>query len=404
MPGCWKQSFKYLQVYYILMADQRITEAQLTAMEDIDQTTDSATDFKRVISTAEQDHPGTKYYPDWRKWFGYYKVIPELQAVINKMAVWTVGKGYEADKKTQEKLDKIRGCGKDTFDSVIFNLQVTKRVGGDAFAEIVRNKRGELRNLKPINPGSMVVLSNHKGIITGYEQVVIPSGQTKRAVRQEPIRFKPNDIFHLMNNRLGDEPHGRSTIEKIVDIIEMKNESMQDMKIVFHRYVKPLIISMIDSDDESEIAAFKAKLDKAVRYMENMVVPKDTVEMERMSVPQYSTLDPLPWIQLLQQYFIMSEGVPGVILGEAEKTTEATAKILYLAFQQNIEAEQLYLEQQIKAQLKLDVEFNFPADLAEHMEGDMRKEGGVEFEGNRPKDSGRKSGGKNSAKGRGKDA
>lgn len=367
------------------MADQRITEAELTSMENIVQTTDTPTDFRRQIDAVAQDQPGTKYYPKWTKWFGYYKAVPELQAVIQKVAIWTVGKGYKSDKKTKERLDKIKGNGKDTFDSIIFNLMIGKKVGGDSFAEIIRNKRGELRNLKPINPGSMVVLSNSKGIITGYKQAVIPSGGDKAKSRMDPIKFKPEQIFHLMNNRLGDEPHGRSTIEKLETIIDMKNESMLDMRIVFHRYVKPLIISMIDSDDETEIAAFKAKLDKAVRYMENIVVPKDTVEMERMSVPQYSTLDPLPWIQLLQQYFIMSEGVPGVILGEAEKTTEATSKILYLAFQQNIEAEQLYLEQQIKAQLKLDVEFNFPADLAEHMEGDMRKEGGVGFEGSKPK-------------------
>lgn len=385
------------------MADELISEAQLTEMEKIVQTTDTPTDFRRDILSADLDTPGVKYYPNWTNWFGYYKTIPELQAVINKMAIWTVGKGYKADEKTKQCLDKIRGCGKDSFDSIIFNMQITKKVGGDAFAEIIRNKRGELRNLKPINPGSMVVWSNSKGIITKYQQVVIPqAGSGKK--EPEMINFKPQDIFHLINNRLGDEPHGRSTIEKLTTIIDMKNESMLDMRIVFHRYVKPLIISMIDTDDTTKIAAFKAKLDKAVRYMENIVVPKDTVEMERMSVPQYSTLDPLPWIQLLQQYFIMSEGVPGVILGEAEKTTEATSKILYLAFQQNIEAEQLYLEQQIKAQLKLDVEFNFPVDLAEHMEGDMRKEGGVGFEGDRPKDSGGKPSGKSSAKGRGKES
>ena len=86
--------------------------------------------------------------------------------------------------------------------------------------------------------------------------------------------------------------------------------------------------------------------------------------------------------------------MPEVILGEGTDTTEASSKILYLAFQQNIEAEQLYLEQQIKAQLKLDVEFNFPVDLAEHMEGDMRKEGGVQLEGRKPANRGKQNRGK----------
>lgn len=355
----------------------RVSEAELTDMHNINQTAETPTDFRRTISTAEQDMPGVRYYPQWSKWFGYYKDIPELQASIIKLAEWTVGKGFKADKKTTERLNKIKGCGKDTFDAIIFNLQVQKKVGGDSFAEIIENKRGELRNLKPINPGSMVIVSNSKGIITRYEQVVIPQGDDKKGLKGKGkvIKFKPDEIFHLINNRLGDEPHGRSDIEKLVTIIDMKNESMKDLRIVFHRYVKPLIISKLDTDDPAEIAAHKAKVDKSVRYMENMVVPQGTVEMEHISIPQYSTLDPLPWIRYLQNMFIVTEGIPEVIMGFGQETTEASAKILYLAFQQKIESEQLYLEQQIKSQLGLDVEFNFPADIAPHMVDDMKKEG-----------------------------
>ena len=59
----------------------------------------------------------------------------------------------------------------------------------------------------------------------------------------------------------------------------------------------------------------------------------------------------------------MAEGVPEVILGHGEETTEATSKILYLAFQQMIEYNQLFLEEQLKLQLGLDIEFNFPASI-----------------------------------------
>ena len=362
------------------MADARVTPADYTAMNAIDQTSETTTSFRRTISSAEQDLPGTRYSPDWSKWFGYYKAVPELQAVVNKKAIWTLGRGFKTDEKTKETLGRIRGDGKDTFNDIIYNMVIQYTVGGDAFAEIIRNKRGELKNLKPINPGSMVIISNAQGIIKGYEQAV----QSPIGGKTTNIKFKATDIFHLQWNRLGDEPHGRSTIEKLIDIIDSRNEAQKDMRIIFHRYVKPLIVTMVDSDDPAEIAALKVKLDKAVENMENLIIPKDTVEMERMSIPQYSTLDPLPWLQYLHGYFIMSEGVPEVILGFGRETTEASAKILYLAFQQNIEHNQRFLEAHLKAQLKIDVEFNFPADLAAHMEGDMRKEGNVGFEGRKP--------------------
>lgn len=353
------------------MARTRVDDVVTTGLDDIDQTAETKTDFRRTITTAEQDIPGTKYTPNWSKWFGYYKTVPELQAVIDKKAIWTVGKGYKADKKTQETLNRIRGCGIDTFDSITDNWVKTYTIGGDSFSEIIKNKRGELRNLKPLNPGSMSVLSSSRGIIENYEQLVLPKTKGEAG---KIIKFKPDQIFHLAWNRLGDECHGRSTIEKLQEIIDMKNEAQQDIRIVFHRYVKPLLITQVDSDDETVISKLKAKLDNAVKNMENIIIPKDTIEIERISIPQYSTLDPLPWIQLLQQYFIAAEGVPEVILGYGRDTTEASSKILYLAFQQNIEYNQLFLEQQIKAQLKLEVEFNFPENIAPEIATDIRKE------------------------------
>ena len=355
------------------MARTAISQADYTAMDSIDQTSEIATKFTRTVDSAVQDHPGSTYTIDWAKWFGYYKNIPELQAAINKKAIWTLGRGYQAEEKVEKILRRIRGNGKDTFNDIMHNLVIQFHVCGDGFAEIVRNKRGDLTNLKPISPATMAINSNPKGIITGYTQTVEYqpiTGKKKNATKN----FKTEDIFHLQWNRLGDEPHGRPDIEKLTDIIDARNEAMKDIRIVFHRYVKPLIISQVDTDDATEISAFKTKLDKAVENMENLIIPKDTVEMERISIPQYSTLDPLPYIKTLQDYFLLSEGIPEIILGLGRDTTEASAKIIYLAFQQNIEHCQRFIEAQIKKQLRLDVEFNFPENIGPELAMDIQKE------------------------------
>lgn len=302
----------------------------------------------------------TEFRPNWDKWNGYYKVIPELHAVVDKKAIWTVGKGYTADEKTSKILDRIRGNGKDTFNDILFNAVRTMTICGDFFAEIVKNKRGELRNLKPLNPGSIKIIANAQGIITRYEQWTIMGKYGS---------FSPENILHLANNRIADSIHGSSTIEKVEQVILARNEAMSDMKTVFHRYVKPLIISQVDTDDASEIASYKAKLDSAVANGENMVIPKDTATMERVSIPENSTLDPLPWIKTLNHYFIVAEGVPEIILGVGEGSTEATSKILYLAFQQMIEWNQKYLEEQLKAQIGIEINLEFPASIEPSMTG-----------------------------------
>ena len=354
------------------MPNTRISGADTTAIKDIDYK-ESHTylnqSFDYLIDYAQE--PVLEYTPNWAKWAGIYNTIPELQASIDKKAMWTIGKGFITDKKTKLILDKIRGAGKDTFNTIINNNIRTYTICGDSFCEIIKNKRGELINLKPLSPSTLKIVGNSQGLITRYEQTLIsPTGQ--KSVKL----FKPEDIFHLSWQRLGSAINGIGTIEKLEQVITASKEAMEDLRTVFHRYVKPLWVVSVDTDDTTEIAAFKTKLDNTIKNAENMIVPKDTVDsIERVSIPQYSTLDPLPWLKMLQEYFLIAEGVPEVILGYGRDTTEASAKILYLAFQQMIEFNQDFLHEQIKAQLKIDVKFKFPASLAPDIQNDQKKDG-----------------------------
>jgi len=308
------------------------------------------------------------------QYMGYYKNISELGSAIDTKAFWAVGKGYTADKKTEAVLKKIKGWGKDTFNTIIENMVRTYQIGGDAFSEIVKDKKGRLINLKPLNPAEIKIITDERGMLLRYEQ--------STGFGKSVIRFEPKEIFHLAWNRIANEIHGTSTIEKVEDIILMRNEAMTDMKTVFHRYVKPLWVWALDTDDETKISAFKAKADKTVANSENIYIPKGAAEAERVSVPQYSTLDPLPWIENLTQYFFQATNIPDVILGSAKETTEASAKILYLAFQQTIEKNQLFIEENLKSQLNIEVDYEFPASIENDLIKDNKKDGAVNIDKN----------------------
>lgn len=326
--------------------------------------------FKYTIESAGTSKE-LEYKPEWKKWKGFYLNSPELHSVVNRKAMWTVGKGYKTKKKDKKVLDSIRGNGLDTFNSIMFNAVVTYTTCGDFFAEIIRDKRNKIINLKPLNPGTIKIHANNQGVITHYSQ--------KIGYDDDEIIFNPTEIFHLAWNRISDQIHGNSTVEKLTEIISMIQEAKQDMRIVFHRYVKPLWVFSVDTDDSTEISDFKKKIDRTVQKAENLIVPKDTVDnIERVSIPQFSTLDPLPWIRFLELEFVKSEGVPNIILGEGNQVTEATAKVLYLAFQQMVEWNQLFLQEQIKAQLGIDIEFEFPAQIQEELQEDEKKDGGID--------------------------
>ena len=337
-------------------------------------TTTDMTNAVEDFENTPEDTNINEYICDWSNWYGYYKTTPAYSSLVDKKALWTIGKGFEAKPAVKAQLDKIRGCGKDTFNTIMANGVKVYTLGGDFLAEIIKNKRGKIVNLKPLNPGQWKIIANKKGIIKRYEQISQQSSGNEPPAKL--ISLTPDKMFHLMWNRTADDIHGVGATEKLKDTLDAYQEVIADQRIIYHRYVKPLLIFGVDSDDEDKIKEFKTKVDNSVKLGENMIVPKDVLEgIENISVPKYGTLDPLPWTEKLEKDFIKIEGIPAIVNGVQAESSEAEAKIIYLAWQQVVEWNQLFLEQQIKAQLNLDVEFNFPASIAPELINDQKKKG-----------------------------
>lgn len=341
--------------------------------------TNSILDYSvaQITTDAATGQEETDWINDkWETQLGFYKTIPELRAVIDAKATWTIGKGIKADPDTIMKLDQIKGWGKDTFNTILENAIRVYYIGGDFFAEIIKDKKEDLLNLKPLDPSTIKIIVDKKGRIKRYEQI------SKNPDNKETVKFKKEQIFHLSRNRTADEIHGISMIDALEDIILMRNEAMSDWRRVLHRNVEPLWVFHLDTDDTTEIAAFKTKYDNARRNGENMYIPKDVVVPEQIAIAPNSSLNPLPWIESLNNYFYQAAGVPQIILGGSGEFTEASAKIAYLAFQQNIEEEQLFIEEQVGQQLGLLIELEFPASLENELLSDKKKDGAINIQPN----------------------
>jgi hypothetical protein len=291
----------------------------------------------------------------WPQWLGYYKNIPELQTAVDAKANWTIGSGFKADPMTTLVLDRIKGHGKDSFNTILRNMITTYTVAGDAFAEIITDEQGLLINLKPLDPSTVSIVYNEKGRIIRYEQ----EGKVSKAVK----KYKPEQIFHLSRKRLADEIHGTSIIPAVEWIILARNEAMNDWKRVLHRNIDPLWIFHLDTDDTSKIAAFKTKMDAARGKGENMYIPKGAVLPELVSTATNASLNPLTWINQLNDYFFQTVNVPQIIVGNAKEFTDASGKIVYLSYEQSVKGEQLYIEEQALLQLNVQIKLVFPASL-----------------------------------------
>ena len=294
----------------------------------------------------------------WSEFLGYYKSIPELQTAVDALALWTMGAGFEAEPRTELLLGTIKGHGKDSFNSILSNMIRVYTIAGDSYAEIIRDPKGMLVNLKPLDPSSIAIIYSTKGRIIRYEQ------KSKNKVDK---RFKPSEILHLSRKRIADEVHGISVIPSVEVIINMRNEAMSDWKRVLHRNISPLIIWHLDTDDTAQIASFKAKTDAATALGENMYIPKGTVVPEVLSTAQNATLNPLAWINQLNDYFFQAVMVPQIIIGQGKEFTDASGKITYLAYEQSVKGGQLYVEEQVLSQLGLEINLTFPATMQNEM-------------------------------------
>lgn len=331
------------------------------------QNTDSAT------GSDESTWQNTK----WPTYWGYFNSIPELKSALLMKATWDVGKGYTADPETTVILDHISGWGKDTFLDILFNMDLISRLAGDAFAEIITDEKTDtLLNLKVLDPGSIKIVTDDKGIIIRYEQTAkTPKGKT--------IKWTPDEIFHLSHNRLADQIHGISDIVSMEQTILAELENFTDLKKIMHRQARPMIMFKLGTDDPAKIAAFVAKMDQSCNKGENIYIPddKNTVSYEVIQVNIGNNI--MAWRNDIRDKFYRTLGLPLIVFGSSG-TTESGGKIEYLAHEQVFSHDQKYLEEQIWNQLYLRIKLNSPVTLLENLKQDERKDGnqGLEIQPN----------------------
>ena len=310
-----------------------------------------------------KDTDVSTYQPDWIKWHGYYRTIAEVKSMIDTYCRWLIGKEIKAkDTRTEEAIRKIKGNGKETFRSILLNGKRTSKICGDAFVEIMRDKAQRLINLQLRNSGTIRIVTNSKGRIIKYEQVSDNGSANYKA--NVLATFKPEQIFHIINNKIGDEIHGIPESESLQKLIKMRWQTMLDNQVIIHRYMKPTYFYEVDTDDITEMSSIKNKIDLAQTNFENVVFPKGTLtKIENVKTPQFSTIDPMPWLNFIKRNFQVAGNVPDIIQGETRESATSAADLNYVSFKERIIFEQKEFAEDIENQLGLKVEFEEPREI-----------------------------------------
>jgi hypothetical protein len=293
------------------------------------------------------------YFDKAADYFGYYKTLPQLKQAVDALATWTVGRGWTTLSSSDKvALEYISGWGEDSIDSILENMLVVKKIIGDSFAEIIKDG-DQLINLKPISP----------------ERIRIVVGSTGRIVRYDyknPDGWKPlkkEQVFHLCNNRVGDETHGQSIIESCSWALKAREEAMDIYRKILKRSLAMGVL-YVDTDDSAKITQLMAKYKDAVEKGEVLVLPMKLAELKDTKI---SVQDFIGWIQYLENFIYQALGIPKIILGGSQEFTEASSKVGYLTFEQVYMAEQRKLEQDFWNQLQIKIKFERPVSLKDDM-------------------------------------
>jgi hypothetical protein len=336
---------------------------------------------KTAVAIEQRDTDGktsgtNKWYnSNWKKYFGYWKTQPDLQTAIILKTYWTVGLGYDTDIATETILNNITGNGKDTFQTILMNLDETRNLAGDSFAHIIWennnefNKRGAILNIKPLNAGNIEISWNDEGIIDGYEEMT-----TKK-------KFKPWQILHLTCSRLADEMHGTAKVEALDSTIIADNESFSDISKFAHNQAIGMILWKLKTDKSAEITTFKTAIANArSQGGSDLIIPDDdnAVTHDEINLSPSNFL--LDWRAETRNRFYRAIMLPQIMPGAGGQGTESDSKVIYFGFEQVVKTDQLILEKDIEAQLGLKIKFIKPASMQPEMNVDAQKDGQLNVE------------------------
>jgi hypothetical protein len=301
----------------------------------------------------------------WNEGLGLWDDNPAYKEPIRALARWAIGRGYETNTRTRVLLDNITGAGEDSFQSIMTNHIIVKKTNGESFIEIIRDDKGTLINLKPLNPGNVRVVWDNKGLIKRYD-IKDSSGKW--------IKFNRKEIFHSINDRIASQIHGTPAWKSCKWELETRKEVLANTRRILQRGT--IRVMYVDEDNTTKLNQIKTEWKDAIKYGEVMILPGkkgSDVEVVDYSIPQITAL--MTFVQYLDNRIYQSLGIPRAI-ADTTDFTEAASKVGYMTFEPVYTEEQTLLEQDLWNQLALKIKFNRPPSLSGVMQEDEQKNTG----------------------------
>ncbi len=256
-------------------------------------------------------------------------------------------------------LKKLRRWGRwTTFGTFMTQIFKPTLWAGNGYAEIVYDEKEEWKivDLKIIDPREMRVVRSPFGEVIGYVQYpfngylgVLTPLVAEKFKKNGGIFFLPHEVLHIKWNPLPGEAYGQSIFEAMKDIVADVTGMRIDLGLIAHNHASPTTHYQMGTD---LIPASQAAIDDfsaLVTTMDNSMdlVTSTMVKSNPIKDPS-KVLDMPRFLRTGMNIFYASLGLPEIMFGQGNETTEATAKSQIEATSKKFRAMQRNFREQVE--------------------------------------------------------
>jgi len=246
----------------------------------------------------------------------------------------------------------------------IFQIAACMTIYGNAFIEKVYDNKTYPRgwgviNLKLIHPLSMFVDRELTGAVRDYWQRPpnFHGRDVKKLKEAGGMKLKKNTIMHFKWNDYANLTYGTSDIKPLIDTISMKVGMREDAAIMVQQRATPIIAWLVGDVDHPVPSDF---LSAAAGYIESNADGSNDLVLPGFMKPEViSTGKDMPnineYLGMFSSEIVKGIGVPEVLLGEGNDTTEATAKIQLESFFGETQFRQNKIGDKFRRELFVDI-------------------------------------------------
>jgi len=273
-----------------------------------------------------------------------YLGVPMVAVAIDRTVDFVVSPGFHLESKFTGPLNKIQKfIDEMNFDIFLRSIVKDMLVFGDSFIEIIGTKN-KVDELKILNPEHMRVIRSETDDIVGYYQ------DLPKAIKTKENPWKPDQIAHILHNRLADNPYGTSIIDPLLKMSSIKIAMENSMHIILTRKANAPYHVQI-GNTEKGYPPTQTDIDTMTNHVQSLTnqtnwVTSDMINIDAVDL-KGKVIDIKPYTEHIDRQMMFGLQVPDVLLGSGN-ISEGLASVQLEAMDRRAKSIQMLISDQLE--------------------------------------------------------